>query len=370
MPESPHSPSPSASQSQSADAGALIEAWLLAGPPPSAVLAGAAPAEVHVRAPGRSSPLLDQMRAQIRLRHYSFRTERAYVAWVRRFVRFHGLKHPSKLGGPEVEAWLSHLASERKVAAATQAQALAAVLFLYKHVLKTDLPWLDNVVRASRPRRLPVVLSASEARAVLGQLEGVSWLVASLLYGSGLRVLEALRLRVKDIDLPMQQLLVRDGKGAKDRVTMLPSALVEPLRLHLSKIRARHEHAVQSGFGGVELPFALARKYPSSHLDWGWQYVFPAAVPVRAPRGGALRRHHLLESSIQRAVRAAARRVGITKPVSPHTFRHSFATHLLEAGYDIRTVQELLGHSDVKTTQIYTHVMQKGANAVRSPLDR
>ncbi len=274
------------------------------------------------------------------------------------------------MGAAEVEAFLSYLASERNVAAATQAQALSAVLFLYKAVLKVELPWLENVVRATRPRRLPVVLTPGEARAVIGQMEGVRWLIASLLYGSGLRVLEALRLRVKDLDLPMQQLTVRDGKGGKDRVTMLPSSLLPPLTVHLEQIKGRHESAIARGFGGVELPYALERKYPSAHLDWAWQYVFPAAHFSVDPRSGARRRHHMLESSIQRAVRAAAQRAGIMKPVSPHTFRHSFATHLLEAGYDIRTVQELLGHKDVSTTQIYTHVMQKGANAVRSPLDR
>ena len=274
------------------------------------------------------------------------------------------------MGAPEVESYLSHLASDRNVAAATQSQALSAVMFLYKSVLKTDLPWLQNVVRAKRPRRLPVVLTQAETRAVLGQLEGVHWLVASLLYGSGLRVLEALRLRVKDIDLKYQLLTVRDGKGAKDRVTVLPAALVQPLTAHLVRVQERHELAIARGFGGVELPFALVRKYPRAELDWAWQYVFPSTNACVDPRTGARRRHHLLEANIQRAVRVAAHRAGILKPVSPHTFRHSFATHLLEAGYDIRTVQELLGHKDVSTTQIYTHVMQKGANAVLSPLDR
>ena len=313
--------------------------------------------------------LLDQLRHQIRLRHYSYRTEQTYVAWVKRYILFHGKRHPHTMGGPEVEAWLSHLATERNVASATQAQALSAVLFLYKQVLKTDLPWLDNVVRATRPRRLPVVLTPAEARAVLGHLQGVHWLIAGLLYGSGLRVLEALRLRVKDVDLKIQQLIVRDGKGAKDRVTVLPAALLQPLTVHLERVREQHDLATAGGYGGVELPHALGRKYPRAHLEWGWQYVFPAAHPCVDPRSGARRRHHMLESTIQRATRAAAMRAGILKPVSPHTFRHSFATHLLEGGYDIRTVQELLGHKDVATTQIYTHVMQKGANAVRSPLD-
>jgi len=316
-----------------------------------------------------SPRLLDQLRQQIRLRHYSYRTEQAYVGWVRRYILFHNRRHPADMGATEVEAFLSHLASDRNVAAAPQAQALAAVLFLYKAVLDTQLPWLDNIVRANRPRRLPVVLTQAEARAVIGHIDGAQWLVTNLLYGSGLRVLEALRLRVKDVDLKIQQLTVRDGKGGKDRVTMVPISLVAPLTVHLARIKEQHELAVARGFGGVELPFALERKFPTAHLEWAWQYVFPSAHPSVDPRSGARRRHHMLEATVQRAVRAAARRAGIMKPVSPHTFRHSFATHLLEAGYDIRTVQELLGHMDVSTTQIYTHVMQKGANAVRSPLD-
>jgi integron integrase len=314
--------------------------------------------------------LLDQLRHQARLRHYSYRTEQAYVGWVRRFIIFHNRRHPASMGGAEVEAFLSHLATERHVAAATQGQALAAVLFLYKAVLGTELPWLENVVRAKRPLRLPVVLTPAEARAVIGHLEGTRWLIVNLLYGSGLRVLEALRLRVKDVDFQIQQLTVRDGKGGKDRVTMLPTSLVAPLTVHLARIKEQHERATASGIGGVDLPFALERKYPRAHLDWAWQYVFPSAHPSPNPRSGVRRRHHVREATIQRAVRAAAQRAGIMKPVSPHTFRHCFATHLLEAGYDIRTVQELLGHKDVATTQIYTHVMQKGANAVRSPLDR
>ena len=274
------------------------------------------------------------------------------------------------MGAAEVEAFLSYLASDRNVAAATQGQALSAVMFLYKAVLKSELPWLQNVVRATRPRRLPVVLTQPEARAVIAHTQGVQWLVVCLLYGSGLRVLEALRLRVKDVDLKIQQLTVRDGKGGKDRVTVLPAALVAPLSVHLERVKEQHELAMARGFGGVELPFALERKYPRAHQDWGWQYVFPAATPTVDRHSGVRRRTHMPEETVQRAVRAAVRQAGVIKPASPHTFRHSFATHLLEAGYDIRTVQELLGHKDVSTTQIYTHVMQKGANAVRSPLDR
>lgn len=320
--------------------------------------------------PGGTPRLLDQLRQQIRLRHYSLRTEQAYVGWVRRFIIFHDRRHPLTMGAAEVEAFLSHLASERNVASATQGQALSAVMFLYKAVLKIDLPWLQNVVRSTRPRRLPVVLTQAEARAVIGYMQGINWLIAGLLYGSGLRVLEALRLRIKDVDLNIQQLTIRDGKGGKDRVTVLPETLLAPLTVHLSRVREQHELAMARGFGGVELPFALERKYPRAHQDWGWQYVFPAATPTIDSRSGVRRRAHMPEETVQRAVRAAVRQAGIIKPASPHTFRHSFATHLLEAGYDIRTVQELLGHKDVSTTQIYTHVMQKGANAVRSPLDR
>jgi integron integrase len=313
--------------------------------------------------------LLDSVRAEIRLRHYSYRTEKSYVDWIRRFIVHHGKRHPRDLGGDEVRAFLSHLANDRHVSAATQAQALAALLFLYKRVLNVDLPWIENVVRAHRPKRLPTVLTQSEARRVLANIAGTHALIAGILYGSGLRLLEALRLRVKDVDLYHRRLLIRDGKGSRDRVTILPASLVAPLEAHLLSTRLLHEQAIARGYGGVELPFALTRKYPRAHLQWGWQYVFPASRPSADPRGGALRRHHVHEESVQRRVRNAARAAAIDKPVSPHTFRHSFATHLLENGYDIRTVQELLGHRDVATTQLYTHVMAPGTNAVRSPLD-
>lgn len=319
--------------------------------------------------PARPPRLLDAVRAAIRVRHYSHRTEKAYVDWIRRFILYHGKRHPREMGGLEVAQYLSHLASERHVSAATQSQALAALLFLYKRVLNEGLPWIDDVVRAHRPRRLPVVLRKDEARLVIDNLSGVHWLIASLLYGSGLRLLEALRLRTKDIDLYHRRIVVRSGKGFKDRVTVLPAILVQPLRLHLERMRTLHDQAIRQGYGGTELPYALARKYPNAHLSWGWQYVFPAARPSVDPRTGARRRHHILEDTVQRQVRLAARTAGIERPVSPHTFRHSFATHLLEDGYDIRTVQELLGHKDVKTTQLYTHVMAPGANPVRSPLD-
>jgi integron integrase len=309
------------------------------------------------------------VRAEIRLRHYSLRTEKAYVDWIKRFVLHHRKRHPAGMGGDEVRSFLNHLASNREVSPATQAQALAALLFLYKRVLNVDLPWIDNVVRAHRPKRLPTVLSQSEAQRVIAHLDGVHWLIGALLYGSGLRLMEGLRLRVKDVDLVRRRIIVRNGKGAKDRATVLPATLVEPLRIHLEKVRLLHDRAVNSGVGGVELPYALARKYPKAHLQWAWQYVFPATRYTIDPRSGSQRRHHVHEESVQRHVRNAARLAGIETPVSPHTFRHSFATHLLENGYDIRTVQELLGHKDVKTTQIYTHVMAPGANPVRSPLD-
>jgi integron integrase len=319
-----------------------------------------------------SPRLLDLVRAEIRLRRYSLRTEKAYVDWIRRFVLYHRKRHPSEMGGDEVRSYLSHLATQREVSPATQAQALAALLFLYKRVLNVHLPWIDNVVRARRPKRLPTVLSQPEAQQVIAHLDGVHWLIGALLYGSGLRLLEGLRLRVKDLDLVRRKIIVRNGKGAKDRVTILPATLVDPLKVHLEKIRLLHEHAVSSGTGGVELPYALApqvSQYPNAHLQWAWQYVFPATRLSIDPRSGSRRRHHVHEESVQRHVRNAARLAGIETPVSPHTFRHSFATHLLENGYDIRTVQELLGHKDVKTTQIYTHVMAPGANPVRSPLD-
>jgi integron integrase len=313
--------------------------------------------------------LLAVVRDKIRAKHYSYRTEQQYIAWIRRFILYHDKRHPRDMGAPEVERFLTHLAVEHRVSASTQNQALAAVLFLYRHVLAIELPWLDNVVRARMPERIPVVLSRREVQALLAQLEGQVHLVAQLLYGSGLRLMEALRLRVKDVDFEYSQLVVRDGKGQKDRVTILPEGIVPALRVHLEAIHARHRHALERGYAGVALPFALAEKYPRASTDWGWQYVFPSARPSRDPRSGVARRHHLHEVSVQRAIRTGARRLNIKKPVGPHTLRHCFATHLLERGYDIRTVQELMGHADVRTTQIYTHVMKKGAGAVKSPLD-
>jgi integron integrase len=314
--------------------------------------------------------LLDQVRERLRTLHYSYRTEQQYLQWIRRFILFSGKRHPQEMGAAEVEAFLTHLAVGRGVSASTQNQALAALLFLYQRVLEVDLPWLQGVVRAKRSRHLPVVLTHAEVRAVLANLHVEYWLIGNLLYGGGLRLLECLRLRVKDLNFAYRQVLVRDGKGSKDRVTILPESLVEPLQRHLHDVRAQHEQALRNGFAGVELPDALARKYPRASLEWGWQYVFPARSPSRDPRSQAWRRHHVYPETVQRRVKTAVRAAGLAKPASCHTFRHCFATHLLEHGYDIRTVQELLGHQDVKTTQIYTHVMRKGANAVQSPLDQ
>ncbi|MFY9316068.1 MAG: integron integrase [Burkholderiales bacterium] len=314
--------------------------------------------------------LLDQVRERIRVKHYSLRTEDAYLHWIRRFIFFHDKRHPRDLGGPEVEAFLSHLATAGRVAPSTQNQALSALLFLYREVLEVQLPWLDGVVRAKRSQHVPVVLTENEVRALLARLDGTKWLVASLLYSTGMRLLEGLRLRVKDVDFERKEITVRDGKGAKDRRTMLAERLREPLRTHLAKVRALHEQDLAGGFGDVHLPFALARKYPKAGRSWPWQYVFPSGSRSADPQNGVIRRHHLDEKIIQRAVSAAGRAAGIAKPVSPHILRHSFATHLLCAGYDIRTVQELLGHSDVSTTMIYTHVLNKGGRGVSSPLDR
>ena len=314
--------------------------------------------------------LLDQVRQQIRLRNYSIRTERVYAEWIKRFIRFHAYRHPAEMGAAEIEAYLSHLAVKRDVSASTQNQALAALLFLYKQVLKQELPWLDNVVRAKRPQHMPVVLTRDEVQRVLARLSGVPWLVASLLYGAGLRLTEALRLRVKDVEFSRREILVRDGKGQKDRVTVLPGTVIAVLQEHLLKVKSLHESDLAEGFGRANLPYALARKYPNAAAEWGWQFVFPSVNRSEDPRGAGTFRHHIHEKTIQRHMREAVRQAGIIKPATPHTLRHCFATHLLEAGQDIRTVQELLGHADVKTTMIYTHVLNRGGLAVLSPLDR
>jgi len=326
--------------------------------------------EQNTPAPVGPPRLLDQVRDVIRRRHYSYRTEQSYVQWIKRFIWFSGKRHPREMGEAEVTAFLSHLASERDVAASTQNQALSALLFLYGQVLGIELPWMKGIVHAKRPVRVPVVLTRDEVRALLARLEGAKWLMAALLYGSGLRLRECLKLRVKDVDFGYRQITVRDGKGAKDRVTMLPAELAEPLRSHLARAKALHERDLAAGYGEVELPAALERKYPNAVREWGWQYVFPSRKLSADPRSGAIRRHHVYDDVLPRAISQAAREAGIAKPVGSHTLRHSFATHLLEGGYDIRTVQELLGHADVSTTMIYTHVLNKGGKGVASPLDR
>lgn len=318
----------------------------------------------------QSPRLLDQVRGKIRLKHYSIRTEQAYVDWIKRFVLHFDKRHPDEMGAREVEVFLTHLAVQGRVAAATQNQAKAALLFLYREVLEQDLPWLQNVERAKAPKRLPVVLTQDEVQAVLSRLSGTHWLVAGLLYGSGLRIMEALRLRIKDVEFARGEILVREGKGFKDRVTMLPAVLAEPLKAHLKQVRALHEQDLAEGYGEVHLPYALDRKYPNAGREWGWQYVFPSKNRSVDPRSGVVRRHHVQDQAIQRAIRQAVRDAAIVKPATPHTLRHSFATHLLTGGYDIRTVQELLGHKDVATTMIYTHVLNKGGRGVTSPLDR
>ena len=318
----------------------------------------------------RSPRLLDRVRQALRAGHYSPRTETAFVDWIRRFIFFHEKRHPDEMGEREIGAFLSWLATHRKVAASTQNQALAALLFLYQRVLGRDLAWMDHIVHAGRPERLPVVLTRAEVRRLFERVSGVVALIVRLLYGSGLRLFEALELRVKDLDLEKREVHVRDGKGRKDRRTMLPEALVEPLRVHLASVRDQHARDLVAGAGLVSLPDALRAKYPSAPREWSWQWVFPAARHYTDAATGEVRRHHVHETVVQRSVRAAARAVDLTKPVTPHTLRHSFATHLLEDGYDIRTIQELLGHKDVSTTMIYTHVLNRGPHGVRSPLDQ
>jgi integron integrase len=315
------------------------------------------------------SPLLERMRGALAVRHYSPKTAKVYVTWVRRFVVFHERRHPLSMGGAEVSAFLSHLAVERNVSASTQNQALAALLFLYSEVLERPLEPLGSLVRAKRPARIPIVMSPAEVRAVLAELQGVWHLMASLLYGSGLRLLECVTLRVKDIDFD-GQVLIRGGKGHKDRSTLLPRAVVGPLRDHLLRVREKYDVALSEGAAGVELPSALSAKYQNAALEWAWQWAFPATRRYVDKSTGKQRRHHIHETALQRAVRVAVSAAGLSKPVSCHTFRHSFATHLLEAGDDIRTVQKLLGHHDVRTTMVYTHVVNRGPWGVKSPLDR
>ncbi|MBA3963305.1 MAG: integron integrase [Chthoniobacterales bacterium] len=326
-------------------------------------------------AEGKPKKLLDQVRDVMRFKHYSIRTERCYGDWIERFIRFHGKRHPREMSEAEVGEFLTHLARDGDVSASTQNQALSALLFLYKEVLKQEIGWLGKVERAKKPARLPVVLTRPEVKRIFQHLESMPRLMAGLLYGSGLRLMECVRLRVKDIDFGYAQITVRDGKGGKDRVTMLPVNLAGPLELHLARVHAQHEDDLREGLGSVYLPDALARKFPNAEREWGWQYVFPSSRLSVDPReaaaeeGPVRRRHHVDESWLQQAVKKAVRASGIDKPASCHTLRHSFATHLLENGYDIRTVQELLGHKDVSTTMIYTHVLNRPGLGVRSPLD-
>jgi integron integrase len=300
----------------------------------------------------------------------SYRTEDAYVHWIRRYIVFHGKRHPKEMGPTEITQFLTALAVQRRVTASTQNQALAALLFLYREVLSCDPGWLEGIVRAKRPARLPTVLTRQEVGALLGQLGGTCWLMATLLYGTGMRLTEGLRLRVKDVEFDRNEIVVREGKGGKDRVAMLPAALKEPLRAHLERVRRLHEHDLAHGFGRVMLPDALAHKYPTADREWAWQWVLPARRIGTDPRSGCQFRHHVHESVLQKAIHAAARAAHLNKPVGPHTLRHCFATHRLEAGYDIRTVQELLGHKEITTTQIYLHVLNRGGRGVQSPADR
>lgn len=318
----------------------------------------------------RPPRLLEQVRARCRVKHYSLRTERVYLYWIRRFIVENGRRHPRDMGAAEVEAFLSRLATRDDVAASTQNQALSALLFLYRQVLDIELPWMESVVRAKRPQRVPVVLTREEVDRLLALLDGHLWLMAALLYGTGMRLMECVRLRVKDVDFGRQEICVRDGKGGKDRRVPLPRRLHDRLGEQVERVRVRHAQDLLAGAGQVWLPHALGRKYPSAGREFGWQYVFPATRISRDPRSGELRRHHVDESSLQRAVKKARAGAGIDKPATCHTLRHSFATHLLEAGHDIRTVQALLGHNDVATTQVYTHVLGRGAGGVLSPLDR
>jgi integron integrase len=319
--------------------------------------------------PFRSVKLLDQLRERIRYLHYSLRTEHTYVYWTRFYIHFHRLRHPADMGGPEVEAFLSWLASTRKISASTHKQALSALLFLYGKVLGVQLPWMADIGRPRTQRRLPVVLDSDEVRSIFALMQGEHRLLAQLLYGTGMRITEALQLRVKDIDFHRNTIIVREGKGGKDRAVMLPKTLAPGLQEQLARARVLWSADQQEGRGGVEMPHALERKYPRAGTSWNWFWVFPQATHSTDPRSSIVRRHHLYDQTFQRSFRRAVARAGIPKPATPHTLRHSFATHLLQSGYDIRTVQELLGHSDVSTTMIYTHVLKVGGGGVISPLD-
>lgn len=335
-----------------------------------AVYAGNAELSPPSAAGGGEPRLLDRLRQEVRVRHYSGRTEEVYVEWARRFIVFHGKRHPGELGAPEVTRFLNYLAVERGVAASTQAQAKSAILFLNRAVLGTQLPWLDEIVTGRSPRRLPIVLTPSEVRVLLNHMSGSVGLVASVLYGTGLRLNEALVLRVKDLEFERREVVVRGGKGGKDRVTILPESLIPPLQQQLANARAMHQRDLVNGFGRVQMPESSNAKHATAPKEWGWQWVFPSVSRLARPRPGSESRHHLSDVAVQKAVATAAKRAGIIKPCSPHTLRHSFATHMLQAGYEIRTVQELLGHSDVSTTMLYTHVVQRGGRGLRSPIDQ
>jgi len=324
----------------------------------------------HPESAAKGKKLLDQYREFLRNRHYSLRTEKTYIGWVRQYILYHNKRHPREMGVAEINEFITHLVNQKSVASSTQNQAISALLFLYRNVLDIELDEKTLIlIRPTKPKRVPTVLSRDEARKVIAKMDGIYKLMAQLMYGSGLRLMEVLRLRVKDLDFDNRQVIVRDGKGENDRVTMFPDVLLEPLRIHLKQVKALHELDLVMGYGTVHLPYALDRKYPNANREFAWQYVFPAPDLSIDPISGAKQRHHLNESNLQRAVRQAAKLAKVDKSVSPHTFRHSFATHLLENGYDIRTVQELLGHKDVKTTMIYTHVLNRGGLAVKSPLD-
>jgi len=325
--------------------------------------------ELPIAASPQEPKLLDRVRSAARVRHLSLRTEKAYAQWIRRYILFHGKRHPSEMGEAEINAFLTHLAVAKQVSPSTQTQALCALLFLYRTVLEREVGELKGLIRARRRRKLPVVLTREEVKSVLARLQGSDHLFLSLLYGTGMRLMEALRLRVKDVDFSCDQILIRDGKGAKDRITMLPGSLKPLLVEHLKGVKRLHGEDLRRGYGQVFLPYALARKYPQADREWGWQWVFPAPELSVDPRSGVRRRHHLHDRSLQKAFREAVRQAGIAKPATCHTLRHSFATHLLVAGYDIRTVQELLGHQSLRTTMIYTHVLNRGGRGVQSPID-
>jgi integron integrase len=315
------------------------------------------------------SKLLDDVRNVMRVRHYSYQTEKTYIHWIKQYIFYHKITHPKDMSAPEVEAFLTHLAVERSVSASTQNQALAALLFLYKEVLRIDLPWLDEFKPAKKSERVPVVLTKEEVKIILDQLKGTNWMIANLLYGSGLRLIECLRLRVKDLDFGFRQIVVRDGKGGKDRFTVMPTKLIEPLQKQLELAQRLHERDLRHGLGRVEMPFALERKYPDAGKEWIWQYVFPSKSLSKNPRTGTMGRQHVSPASLQKPFKEILRKSRISKNASPHTLRHSFATHLLQDGYDIRTIQELLGHKELTTTMIYTHVLNQHRLGVRSPAD-